>query len=100
MYPLATAPSPAPSPGVATKTKVTLEQFCARYQISATDHEKMQLLEYMPSNRAVEHLAKEDWKEVKFSTLGWQAFLSNHQRFLRDVKHGAWNVSAPVLQAL
>ncbi|KAF9470295.1 hypothetical protein BDN70DRAFT_889159 [Pholiota conissans] len=82
--------SPVSSPGMNSKLRVPLSDFCARYEISKTDEEKLALLEYKPGNNAVLILAPEDWKEVKFTTLGWKAFIDAHKQFLRDIKDGSW----------
>ena len=49
------------------------------------------MLEYKPGNNAVLKLERADWKEVGFTTLGWQAFLDAHKRFIRDVRAGIWD---------
>jgi hypothetical protein len=48
-------------------------------------------LEYKPGNNAVLKLERADWKEVGFTSLGWQAFLDAHRRFIRDVRAGVWD---------
>lgn len=83
--------SPSSSPGTALQLRIPLTDFCARYDISKSDEEKLGLLEYKPGNNAVLTLTADDWKEVKFTVLGWKAFLSAHKHFLRDVKDGLWN---------
>ena len=82
--------SPVSSPATALQIGVPLAEFCDRYKISNSDREKLALLEYKPGNNAVTTLTTEDWKEVKFSTLGWKAFISAHKQFIRDVKDGSW----------
>jgi len=82
--------SPAPSPATALHLGVPLADFCARYKISKSDEEKLALLEYKPGNNAVTTLGIEDWKEVKFTTLGWKGFLTAHKQFIHDVKNGSW----------
>ena len=82
--------SPASSPATALQIGVPLAEFCARYKISESDREKLALLEYKPGNNAVTTLTPEDWKEVKFSALGWKAFISAHKQFIHDVKDGSW----------
>ena len=82
--------SPASSPGTAFHLGIPLADFCARYKISKSDEEKLESLEYKPGNKAILTLTADDWKEVKFTVLGWKAFLEAHKRFLRDVKDGLW----------
>ena len=83
--------SPFSSPGRALRLHVLPEDFCARYEISKSDEEKLALLEYKPGNNAVLKLERADWKEVGFTSLGWQAFLDAHKRFIRDVRAGVWD---------
>jgi hypothetical protein len=89
--PMAQNNSPFSSPGQALRLRVALEGFCARYDISKSDEEKLAMLEYKPGNNAVLKLERADWKEVGFTSLGWQAFLDAHKRFIRDVRAGMWD---------
>lgn len=82
--------SPLPSPGKISRLKVLLSDFCMRYKISDSDQSKLALLEYTPGNKDVVELEEADWKEVKFTKLGWKAFLRAHQQFMKDVKAGLW----------
>jgi len=50
-------------------------------------------LEYEPGNRVVETLEEREWKEVKFSVLGWRSFLAAHRKFVKDVKEGVWDTA-------
>jgi len=72
---------------------VSLSNFCSRYEISESDQSKLAMLEYMPGNIDVVELEEVDWKEVKFTKLGWKAFLRAHQQFMKDVKAGLWVVA-------
>lgn len=89
--PIAQNNSPFSSPGQALRLRVPPEKFCAHYEISKSDEEKLAMLEYKPGNNAVLKLERADWKEVGFTTLGWQAFLDAHKRFIRDVRAGIWD---------
>jgi hypothetical protein len=82
--------SPTSSPATALKLGVPLSEFCARYNISKSDENKLALLEYKPGNNDVTTLTSEDWKGVQFSVLGWKAFLIAHKQFIRDVRDGSW----------
>ena len=62
----------------------------ALVKISKSDEEKLALLEFKPGDNAVTTLGMEDWKEVKFTTLGWKRFLTAHKQFIHDVKNGLW----------
>jgi hypothetical protein len=88
--PLPQIDSPAGSPCTALQLRIPLSDFCLRYEISKSDEDKLALLEYKPGNEAVLSLTDDDWKEVKFTKLGWKAFISAHKRFIRDVKGGLW----------
>jgi len=79
------------SPGQALCLRVAIEDFCSRYEISKSDEAKLAALEYKPGNNAVLKLEHADWKEVSFTSLGWQAFLDAHRRFIRDVRAGVWD---------
>jgi hypothetical protein len=83
--------SPFSSPGQALRLRVALEDFCSRYEISKADKAKLATLEYKPGNNAVLKLERVDWKEVGFTSLGWQAFLDAHRHFIRDVRAGVWD---------
>ena len=89
--PVAQNNSPFSSPGQALRLRVPLEDFSGRYEISKSDEEKLAMLEYKPGNNAVLKLERADWKEVGFTSLGWQAFLDAHKRFIRDVRAGIWD---------
>ncbi|KAG2039024.1 hypothetical protein BDR03DRAFT_981269 [Suillus americanus] len=49
-----------PSPGITTKHSVTLEAFCAKFVVSASDSEKLSKLGYNPGSRIVESLTMAD----------------------------------------
>jgi hypothetical protein len=83
--------SPLSSPGQALCLHVAIEDFCSRYEISKSDEAKLAALEYKPGNNAVLKLERADWKEVGFTSLGWQAFLDAHRCFIRDVRAGVWD---------
>ena len=89
-----TSNSPFLSPGQALCLCVSPEDFCARYNISKSDEEKLAMLEYKPGNNAVLKLKRADWKEVGFTLLGWKAFLDAHKCFIRDVRAGIWDQRA------
>ena len=79
------------SPGVALRLKVSLVEFCDKYEISESNREKLKELEYIPGDKLVEKLGDAEWRGIaKFSVLGWQGFLAAHQQFLLDVKEGRW----------
>jgi len=50
-------------------------------------------LKYEPGNTVVETLEEWEWKEVKFSVLGWRTFLAVHRKFIKDVKDGVWDTA-------
>ncbi|KIK95151.1 hypothetical protein PAXRUDRAFT_141363 [Paxillus rubicundulus Ve08.2h10] len=83
-------PSEFPSPGVTTKHAITLDQSCAKYNISASDSEKLAVLEYVPVNCIVELLTDTDYEKVGFGVLGWRTFLSHHCKFCSSIVAGTW----------
>jgi hypothetical protein len=82
--------TPVSSPATALKLGVPLSEFCARYNISKSDEDKLSQLEYKPGNNDVTTLTSEDWKGANFSVLGWKAFIVAHKQFIRDVRDGSW----------
>ena len=79
------------SPGVALRLKVSLVEFCDKYNISESNCEKLKELEYVPGDKLVEKLGDAEWIGIaKFSVLGWQGFLAVHRQLLLDVKEGQW----------
>jgi hypothetical protein len=79
------------SPGAALRLKVSLVEFCNKYGISESNHEKLKELEYVPGDKLVEKLRDAEWRGVaKLSILGWQGFLAVHRQFILDVKEGRW----------
>jgi len=79
------------SPGVALRLKVSLVEFCDKYEIPESNREKLKELEYVPGDKLVEKLGEPEWRGIaKFSVLGWQGFLAAHRQFLLDVKEGRW----------
>ncbi|KAI5991326.1 hypothetical protein EDC04DRAFT_2911601 [Pisolithus marmoratus] len=86
-----TASATSSSPGRTMAHNVTLSEFCGRYHISNADQEKLEILEYLPGNCAVEKLDDHEWRVVgKFSRLGWEVFLVAHRKFCRAIKAGTW----------
>ncbi|KAG1860248.1 hypothetical protein DFJ58DRAFT_874432 [Suillus subalutaceus] len=79
-----------PSPGITTKCSVTLEAFCAKFVVSASDSEKLSKLGYNPGNRIVESLTMGDWQSVGFTLLSWRTFLSHHRKFCDTIIAGTW----------
>ena len=82
--------SPLSSPGTALAPRVPLADFCVQYHISNANQQKFTELEYEPGNKMVESLDEKEWKQVKFSALGWSGFLAAHRKFCRDIKNGMW----------
>ena len=73
--------------------KIPLAGLCTHYGISDTNQAKLLELEYEPGNTVVETLEEREWKEVKFSVLGWRTFLAAHHKFVKDVKEGVWDTA-------
>ncbi|KAI0061308.1 hypothetical protein BV25DRAFT_1826785 [Artomyces pyxidatus] len=78
------------SPGVPFPIDVSLHDFCARYNISMADMAKLETLEVIPGDKAVELLGREDWGAAGFSKLAWDRFLVKHRLFRQDVAAGKW----------
>jgi hypothetical protein len=86
-------PSAKSSPRASVALKIPLVDFCTRYGISDANQAKLLELEYEPGNTVVETLEEREWKEVKFSVLGWRTFLAAHRKFVKDVKDGVWDTA-------
>jgi hypothetical protein len=89
--PLRTSSNASSSPGKTTSHNVSLAEFCAKYSISKTDHDKLAAMEYRPGDPGVESLPPEEWREIgKFTILHWQGFLKVHKAFCTAIKNGTW----------
>jgi hypothetical protein len=83
---------PSPSKAIKLPRPVSTREFCNRYSISASDETKLDLLEFIPGDRGVEKLGREEWHGVgTFSKLAWDRFLSKHREFLADIVKGVWD---------
>jgi hypothetical protein len=91
------AESPLPASRKNLRLKVSPDLFCARYNVDLADQKKLELLGYRPGDDNILKLEPEDWKEVKFTKLGWMNFLDAHRQFLRDIKAGQWDYLATSL---
>ena len=70
---------------------ISLDEFCKKYGIEDCDKERLQKLRFVPGDRRVDRLGREDWHDdAGFSKLAWDDFLMKHGTFLRDVKAGCW----------
>jgi len=49
------------SPGTALRLKVSLVEFCDKYEISESNHEKLKELKYVPGDKLVEMLGDAEW---------------------------------------
>jgi hypothetical protein len=95
--PLAVPPTPSPvnisavaSPVILPR-KVSLEEFCQRYDVSAQDQAKLVILDVVPGDHdALLGLEREDWAAAGFAKLAWGRFLGKHSKFIEDVRNGLW----------
>jgi hypothetical protein len=85
-------PSAPPSPEKIRHRKVSLDEFCQYYDITAY-LERLQSLEYEPGDDGITRLQKEDWGSggAGFAKLAWDKVITKHRRFLTDVKAGLWD---------
>lgn len=88
-------PKPDSTPGSPQKVVlprvVPLAEFCNHYKIDDEDQARLAKLRFLPGNRRVEKLGREDWHDYAgFEKLAWEDFLDKHNIFLRDVKAGCW----------
>lgn len=84
-------PSPVPptsSPAVRLPREVSIQEFCTRYNIPATDEAKLVDLEFVPGDRNIMKLTDSDWIEAGFKKLGWLRVLEAHARFLAEIRKG------------
>ena len=70
---------------------ISLAEFCKKYDIDDCDKKRLEKLRFVPGDRRVDQLSREDWHDdAGFSKLAWEDFLSKHKTFVRDVKAGCW----------
>ena len=68
-----------------------MDEFCKKYDIDDIDKERLEKLRFIPGDRRVDQLGREDWHDDPgFSKLGWEDFLLKHKTFIRDVKADGW----------
>jgi hypothetical protein len=75
---------------------VSLDQFCEAYEIDDDDKAGLLKLKFLPGDRRVARLKREDWHgHAGFSRLSWDDFLQKHKQFILDVKSGMWTPTLP-----
>ncbi|KAH6905072.1 hypothetical protein BKA70DRAFT_1225861 [Coprinopsis sp. MPI-PUGE-AT-0042] len=74
---------PLPSPR-RNLPKMMLQELCAKYDLSDTDHNRLEQLEYCPGDRGVEGLEKNDFVTAGFTVLSWGRLLEAHHHYLRQ----------------
>lgn len=90
----ATVPS-SPTKSVQLPQPVSCHNFCEKYAVSEADEAKLDKLEFIPGDKGIERLGREDWHdEAGFSKLGWERILRKHKEFLGDVVKGLWDADA------
>jgi hypothetical protein len=75
---------------------ISCHEFCERYSILAADEAKLDKLDFLPGDREIKRLGREDRNgeaEAEFSRLAWQHVLTKHREFLTDVENGSWNLN-------
>ncbi|KAF9077398.1 hypothetical protein BDP27DRAFT_1357490 [Rhodocollybia butyracea] len=82
------APS-SPAAQLAIPT-VSLDDFGAHYNLSATVISQLERLGYKPGSPHVTKLQECHWEGANFSVIGSMEILDTHARFLRDVRNGLW----------
>ncbi|KAA1469054.1 hypothetical protein DENSPDRAFT_834586 [Dentipellis sp. KUC8613] len=83
-----TTSAPA-SPGTMSNHRVSLDMFCELYDISPADKVKLEKLEVLPGEKAVETLGRQDWGDIAgFSKLAWDRFITKHRQFRQDLRDG------------
>jgi hypothetical protein len=86
-----TAPQSTPIALVLPR-KISLDEFCERYDIPPQDKAKLEILDVIPGDHdALLTLEREDWAAAGFAKLGWTRFLAKHARFVEDVRNGLWD---------
>ena len=91
---LARAPAPAvravPTPASVFELPVSfsLEDFCWRYEVNATDRKRLARLEFQPGDE-IETLPEDDWKGFAgFTTLAWRRIIARNKAFISDSQGG------------
>ena len=55
----------------------------------------MDNLEFIPGDRGIEKLDREDWQgDAGFTKLAWDRVLRKHKEFLADVSKGMWDADS------
>lgn len=78
------------SPAKFQLPNVTLMAFCERYNINATDQQRLEKLEFQPGDK-IDNLPDDDWKTFAgFTSLSWRRIVDKNGIFLRDARNGLW----------
>jgi hypothetical protein len=69
---------------------IPLATFCERYNITSTDQERLEKLEFLPGDR-IDKLSEADWKvHAGFTALSWQRIIDKNNNFQCDARNGLW----------
>ena len=86
-------PSASSAPQLPAKFQlpdVSLSAFCQRYNINATDQERLEKLEYQPGDK-IDGLPEADWKILAgFTSLSWRRIVDKNSNFICDARNGLW----------
>ncbi|KAF7437578.1 hypothetical protein PC9H_004420 [Pleurotus ostreatus] len=79
------------SPGKkALGLKISLDDFCARYDIPDTQKHALASLGYVPGLRHIEQLSPTEWQSTGLGILQQHLILDHHTQFLEDAMNGKW----------
>lgn len=86
------AEKPAPSIAITLPVpNISLDDFCARYQIDQKDKDRLEKLEFRPGD-SIDDLDAEEWKIFGgFPALSWGRIKAKNRQFLEDVHSGRWS---------
>lgn len=80
----------APASGSFAIPDVSLDDFCARYNVELKDKARLEKMEFRPGDN-LDVLGPEEWKVFGgFMALSWARIKDKNQAFLRDVQLGVW----------
>ncbi len=79
---------PTPTSLFEPPVSLSLEDFCWRYEVNATDRKRLACLEFQPGDE-IETLPEDDWKGFAgFTTLAWRRIIAKNKEFISDSQAG------------
>ncbi|KAK0430171.1 hypothetical protein EV421DRAFT_1913276 [Armillaria borealis] len=64
--------------------KISLEEFCAEYNMDDEDYRRLLILQYQPRDEGIKELQSE---QAGFPPLAWEQFLAKHNQFVSRIRN-------------